>query len=279
MEFRFARRLALSVVLVALGLGFRVEAAPASRFPDARLRTASAPAAPRGGVMYHAEHVFVPRLDTAPQLANFLGTALGGSARQMLRINVFVQRYPEDGKPPNEPTTAFLGYTHEYFFLAFVCNDRKPGLIRAHMLARDSLSDDDYVQVMLDTFHDERRAFIFESIPAHQPEPRRQTRAPSRLVEQRRATSRASPPALDLPTTTRTSSASPVARAGGGASASTTTRSVRPSDSTAFTTAPSLRRPAAASRPSPGWVATSHSFAGVGDSRRRRFIRHRTLRG
>ena len=33
------------------------------------------------------------------------------------------------------------------------------------MLARDSLSDDDNVQVMLDTFHDERRAFVFASNP------------------------------------------------------------------------------------------------------------------
>ena len=61
--------------------------------------------------------------------------------------------------------TAFLGYTHEYFFIAFICNDRRPGRIRAHMLARDSLSDDDNVQVMLDTFHDERRAFVFASNP------------------------------------------------------------------------------------------------------------------
>ena len=77
----------------------------------------------------------------------------------MLRISTFVQRYPEDGKPPKEATTAFLGYTHDYFYVAFVCNDsRQPGLVRAHMLARDALSDDDNVQVMLDTFHDERRA-------------------------------------------------------------------------------------------------------------------------
>lgn len=167
MEFRFARRLALPVVLAALCMGVIVEAAPLSRLPNGPLPTASAadPAAPEGGVIPRAGHVFIPRLDMAPQLADFLGNALDGSAQQMLRINTFVQRYPEDGKSPNEPTTAFLGYTHEYFFLAFVCNDRKPGLIRAHMLARDSLSDDDYVQVMLDTFHDERRAFVFESNP------------------------------------------------------------------------------------------------------------------
>ena len=115
--------------------------------------------------MLHAGHVLIPRLDAAPRLEEFLGSSLSGGARQMLRISSFVQRYPEDGEAPNEPTTAFIGYTHEYFFIAFVCNDRHPGLIRAHMLARDSLSDDDNVQVMLDTFHDERRAFVFASNP------------------------------------------------------------------------------------------------------------------
>jgi hypothetical protein len=167
MDFRVSRGLGLPLVLAVLCLGHALRAAPAPRLPDAPLPAASIadPAAPEGGVGLHGGHVFIPRLDAAPKLADFLGTALAGGAKQMLRVNTFVQRYPVDGKPPNEPTTAFLGYTHEYFFIAFICNDRRPGLIRAHMLARDSLSDDDSVQVMLDTFHDERRAFVFASNP------------------------------------------------------------------------------------------------------------------
>ena len=168
MDFHVSRGLCSSLVSAVLCLGLTLWAAPVSRLPDAPLPTASvAPDAtvPEGGVMLHAGHVFIPRLDAAPRLEEFLGSSLSGGAQQMLRISAFVQRYPEDGKPPNEPTTAFLGYTHEYFFIAFICSDREPGLIRAHMLARDSLSDDDSVQVMLDTFHDERRAFVFESNP------------------------------------------------------------------------------------------------------------------
>ncbi|MGC9157450.1 MAG: DUF5916 domain-containing protein [Terracidiphilus sp.] len=123
------------------------------------------PAAPVGGVSLHPGHIFIPRLSVAPQIEDFLGKKLGGGAGQMLRIHAFVQRYPEDGKPPNQPTTAFLGYTHKNLYVAFICKDHHPRRIRAHMLARDALSDDDYVQVMLDTFHDERRAFVFESNP------------------------------------------------------------------------------------------------------------------
>lgn len=158
----------MPLVMAALCIGIAMWGAPVPRLPDARLPAAPSgfdPAAPEGGVLLPKGHIFIPRLDAAPRIEDFLGTELGGGAQQMLRINSFIQRYPEDGDPPIEPTTAFLGYTHEYFFVAFVCSDRRPGLIRAHMLARDSLSDDDNVQVMLDTFHDERRAFVFESNP------------------------------------------------------------------------------------------------------------------
>ncbi len=109
------------------------------------------------------ETIVIPRLDAQPKLADFLADPVSSSASQMLRITHFVQRYPEDGKPSSEDTIAFLGYTHEAFFAAFVCRDSNPSLIRAHMLARDAESDDDEVSIMLDTFHDQRRAFLFQS--------------------------------------------------------------------------------------------------------------------
>ena len=109
-------------------------------------------------------HVSIPRLDGEPRLNDFLSEPLRSlAAKQMLRVNDFVERYPNDGQPATESTVAYLGYTREYFFAAFVCRDKTPGLIRAHMLARDSLGDDDYVEIMLDTFDDQRRAFVFDS--------------------------------------------------------------------------------------------------------------------
>jgi hypothetical protein len=112
----------------------------------------------------HTTHVTIPRLDAEPRLSDFLATPLRApAAKQMVRISAFIERYPTDGKPVTEPTVAYLGYTKEYLFVAFVCKDRTPGLVRAHMLARDSLGDDDFVEVMLDTFDDQRRAFVFDS--------------------------------------------------------------------------------------------------------------------
>lgn len=111
-----------------------------------------------------APHVSVPALASAPLLSDFVPEKPTSElVRRMLRINNFIERYPEDGSPATESTVAYMGYTREHLYVAFVCKDRNPRSIRAHMLKRDSLSEDDFVQIMLDTFHDSRRAFIFKA--------------------------------------------------------------------------------------------------------------------
>lgn len=117
------------------------------------------------GVLLRAGHLVIPRLEVAPKLKDFSGSTVTEAATRMLRVTNFVQRYPDDGSVPSESTSAYLGYTHEALFVAFVCDDKAPQLIRAHMLARDALQDDDNVGVYLDTFHDQRRAFVFQTNP------------------------------------------------------------------------------------------------------------------
>ena len=158
--------LALIVLLVCYGGSAR-----ASDGGDSEPISSSLPSAPEPSLsirthafVRHPAHVIVPMLDAEPKLADFLVSPPASKAsRQMLRISHFVERYPDDGKPPTEATVAYLGYTHKYFFAAFVCHDKTPNLIRAHMLARDNLGDDDNVDIFLDTFHDQRRAFLFET--------------------------------------------------------------------------------------------------------------------
>ena len=113
-----------------------------------------------------APHVLVPVLSATPRLADFLPPSPTAQAvRQMLRVPNFTQRYPDDGSPSTEHTVAYLGYTREFLYVAFVCADRSPTAIRAHMLPRDSLGEDDSVSVLLDTYHDSRRAFLFKTNP------------------------------------------------------------------------------------------------------------------
>ncbi len=139
----------------------RVDALPSA--PSASIESAASAPGLHAAVS-HVDHVSIPRLQSEPRLSDFL-SARSAVAKQMLRIDNFIDRYPIDGHPATEATVAYLGYTREYFYAAFVCSDRTPGLIRAHMLARDSLGDDDFVEVMLDTFDDQRRAFVFDANP------------------------------------------------------------------------------------------------------------------
>lgn len=129
-----------------------------------RPSSASAPIRTAPAYPIASAHVVIPKLEAAPKLSDFLTTPLRSPlARQMLEVSNFIQRFPKDGKPATEPTSAYLGYTHDSLFVVFVCLDRQPKLVRAHMLQRDLLSDDDFVEVMLDTYHDERRAFVFKT--------------------------------------------------------------------------------------------------------------------
>lgn len=110
--------------------------------------------------------VDIPRLKKAPKLSDFLGPRLmSPEARKMLRIDKFIQNNPKDGAPVTESTVAYLGYTHEALFLVFLCKDDQPNLIRAHLQRRDSDVNEDYMQVMLDTYNDARRAFLFMANP------------------------------------------------------------------------------------------------------------------
>jgi hypothetical protein len=162
MRVRFWPSLLQLLCLSSLLVSSAVAAAKLPRGDDS-------PAESRAGgisLVSRPGRIVIPRLNAEPKLSDFLGAAERSSvAQRMLRISSFIERYPDDGKRPANATTAYLGYTHEYFFAAFVCRDQSPGQIRAHMLARDSLDDDDDVQVMLDTFHDQRRAFSFQSNP------------------------------------------------------------------------------------------------------------------
>jgi hypothetical protein len=64
----------------------------------------------------------------------------------------------------SEETVAYLGYDQKNLYVAFVCFD-DPQKVRARMSRREDIYDDDEVEVMLDTFHDRRRAYAFQTTP------------------------------------------------------------------------------------------------------------------
>ena len=71
----------------------------------------------------------------------------------------FVQIQPGDNIAPSKPTEAMMGYDAKTLYLAFHCYD-EPDKIRATVAKRDNVFDEDNVRVYLDTFNDQRRAYI-----------------------------------------------------------------------------------------------------------------------
>src|SRR5277367_5999697 len=107
----------------------------------------------------------IPRLTRAPGLEDFLSMMPEGEiALQMAKVTGFVQRNPHDGEKVSEETAAYLGYDQKNVYVVFVCFD-DPKKVRGRMSRREDIFDDDQVEVMLDTFHDRRRAYAFQTTP------------------------------------------------------------------------------------------------------------------
>jgi hypothetical protein len=77
-----------------------------------------------------------------------------------LEITDFRQRQPGDGEPVSEPTRAYVSYDQDNLNVVFVCTD-DPSQVRARVVPREKITDDDRVGVFLDTFDDNQRAYAF----------------------------------------------------------------------------------------------------------------------
>lgn len=84
---------------------------------------------------------------------------------QLAKVDGFIQRDPKDGEPASQRTIVYLAYDDKKLYIIFAAFDSQPALIRARMNRRENIQDDDVVQVMLDSFHDQRRAFSFTCNP------------------------------------------------------------------------------------------------------------------
>src|SRR5512142_1309865 len=121
----------------------------------ARAQSADPPAA-----LVSGSSVVIPRVSAPPKLQDFEGMQPHGAGLQMRRISDFIQQQPTDGAKPSQRTDVYIGYDSSNLYLVWVCFDNKRGL-RAHLDRRENIYDDDYVEVLLDTFHDKRHAFVF----------------------------------------------------------------------------------------------------------------------
>ncbi|MFQ5537200.1 MAG: DUF5916 domain-containing protein [Gemmatimonadota bacterium] len=78
----------------------------------------------------------------------------------------FTQYEPVEGIPAFQPTEVMVLVDRSAIYFGVRAYDDRPGAIRATLTERDSfIRSDDYVQIILDTFNDQRRAYVFTVNP------------------------------------------------------------------------------------------------------------------
>jgi len=75
-------------------------------------------------------------------------------------ISDFLQVEPRPGEPATDRTDVWVTFDETTVFVSFRCW-QDPDRIAANDMRRDSFSEDDYVDIALDTFHDGRNAVVF----------------------------------------------------------------------------------------------------------------------
>jgi len=82
-------------------------------------------------------------------------------------IGDLIQRQPEPGRPPTERTEVRLLRDEDNLYIGVVAYDSEPGRVIGTQMARDAaLGADDRIEILLDTFGDQRSAFYFATNPA-----------------------------------------------------------------------------------------------------------------
>lgn len=105
----------------------------------------------------------IPLIARPPKMEEFEG--MEPSRNDLVKISGFIQQNPTDGAEPTQRTDVYMGYDHQNLYVVWLCFDKEPGKIRAHRSRRENIFDDDYVEIILDTFHDQRRGLVFSTNP------------------------------------------------------------------------------------------------------------------
>ena len=66
---------------------------------------------------------------------------------------------PDFGKDMHEKTVVYYAYDRENLYFAYRCYDSEPSKIKASITARDTINQDDWVCLNLDTFNDQQSLY------------------------------------------------------------------------------------------------------------------------
>ncbi len=85
--------------------------------------------------------------------------------RQAARLVEFSQYRPVDSRPAEDSTEVLIWYAPDAIFFGIRARESHGNVVRATLADRDRIDNDDNVQILLDTYHDRRRALLFAVNP------------------------------------------------------------------------------------------------------------------
>ncbi len=106
----------------------------------------------------HQLHVRLPRIDTTITVDGVLDEPVW---RRAARLVGFSQYQPVDSRPAEEPTEVLVWYSPTAIYFGIRAREAHGDVVHATHADRDNIDADDYVQILLDTYNDRRRAFLF----------------------------------------------------------------------------------------------------------------------
>ena len=106
----------------------------------------------------HQLHVQIPRVDTTITVDGVLDEPVW---RRAARLVGFSQYQPVDQVPAAEPTEVLVWYSPSAIYFGIRARESHGDLVHATHADRDNIDADDNVQILLDTYNDRRRAFLF----------------------------------------------------------------------------------------------------------------------
>lgn len=87
--------------------------------------------------------------------------------RTAVPIGELTQREPRTGQPPTQRTEVMLLHNSDHLYIGVKCYDSEPEKVIGTQMARDTnLRSDDRIEIILDTYHDQRTAFYFATNPS-----------------------------------------------------------------------------------------------------------------
>src|SRR5213596_3698052 len=106
--------------------------------------------------------VHPPRIDTTVTIDGRLDEAVWGQAAV---LTGFSEYRPADSRPAADSTQVLVWYAPDAIYFGVRAFEAHGTVVRATLADRDNIDRDERIHILLDTFHDHRRALLFAVNP------------------------------------------------------------------------------------------------------------------